>query len=129
MRGQLLGERRVAQYEFYLAKYYEEREAIRAKGAKTETKTKSPEERIKDSIKGFKDELIELIGDYGHTLRTLKPTEYVVVNINFKDNWRAHFLESPQQMILKVRKKDLDRYDRGDLTLAAFRKKVEIQEY
>lgn len=129
MRGRLLGERDVARYEYYLSKYYGEREEIRAKGAKAETKTKSPEERMKESIKGFKDELIELVGDYGHTLRTLKPTEYVVVNINFKNNWGARFLESPQQVILKVRKQDLDRYDRGDLTLTAFRKKVEIQEY
>ena len=129
MRGELFGKRDVATYEFYLSKYLREKEEIRVKGAKTETKTKSPEERIKESIKGFKDELIELVGDYGHTLRTLKPTEYVVVNINFRDNWSAHFLESPQQMILKVKKQDLDRYDRGDLTLAAFRKKVEIQEY
>ena len=129
MRGHLLGKRGVVTYEFYLSKYLREREEIRAKVAKAATKTKSPEERMKESIKGFKDELIELVGDYGHTLRTLKPTEYVVINITFKDNWQAHFLESPQQMILKVRKQDLDRYDRGDLTLAAFRKKVEIQEY
>jgi len=129
IRGYLLGERDVITYEYYLGKYLKEQEGMQASRVKTTTKSKKPEERIKESIKGFKDELVELVGDYGHTLRTLKPTEYVVVNINFKDNWRAHFLESPQQVILKVRKQDLDRYDRGDLTLAALRKKVEIQEY
>ena len=129
IRGYLLGERDVITYEYYLGKYLKEQEEMQASRVKTTTKSKKPEERIKESIKGFKDELVELVGDYGHTLRTLKPTEYVVVNINFKDNWRAHFLESPQQVILKVRKQDLDRYDRGELTLAALRKKVEIQEY
>ncbi len=129
IRGYLLGERDVITYEYYLGKYLKEQEEMQASRVKTTTKSKKPEERIKESIKGFKDELVELVGDYGHTLRTLKPTEYVVVNINFRDNWRAHFLESPQQVILKVRKQDLDRYDRGDLTLAALRKKVEIQEY
>ncbi|MCH8019232.1 hypothetical protein IH785_05165 [candidate division KSB1 bacterium] len=129
IRGYLLGERDVITYEYYLGKYLKEQEEMQASRVKTTIQSKSPEERIKESIKGFKDELVELVGDYGHTLRTLKPTEYVVVNINFKDNWRAHFLETPQQVILKVRKQDLDRYDRGELTLAALRKKVEIQEY
>ena len=129
IRGYLLGERDVITYEYYLGKYLKEQEEMQASRVKTTTKSKKPEERIKESIKEFKDELVELVGDYGHTLRTLKPTEYVVVNINFRDNWRAHFLESPQQVILKVRKQDLDRYDRGELTLAALRKKVEIQEY
>ena len=129
IRGYLLGERDVITYKYYLGKYLKEQEELQASRVKTTIQSKSPEERIKESIKGFKDELVELVGDYGHTLRTLKPTEYVVVNINFRDNWRAHFLESPQQVILKVRKQDLDRYDRGELTLAALRKKVEIQEY
>ena len=129
IRGYLLGERDVITYEYYLGKYLKEEEELQASRVKTTIQSKSPEERIKESIKGFKDELVELVGDYGHTLRTLKPTEYVVVNISFKDNWRAHFLETPQQVILKVRKQDLDRYDRGELTLAALRKKVEIQEY
>lgn len=92
------------------------------------TRKEQPDEKIKESLADFKSELIELVGDYGHTLRRLKPTEYVVITVDFEPTWGPS-LASPSQMILKVQKQDLDLYDRGELTLAQLRKKVAFQEY
>ena len=76
----------------------------------------------------LKEDLIEVVGDYGYTLRTLKPEEYIVVEVRFLTGLRSASLKR-QGLILKVKKKDVDAYSRGDLDLAAFRQKVDIREY
>ncbi len=130
MKTRLFQERDMVTYRRYLEQYLQEQEVLRAQGAEIKSKEKNPEQKLRDSINSFKDELIELVGDYGHTLRTIKPAEHVVINVDFKSTWEFHFgAKIPEYMVLKVRKQDLDRYDHGEFTLAAFRKKVEIQEY
>lgn len=53
IRGYLLGERDVITYEYYLGKYLKEQEEMQASRVKTTIQSKSPEERIKESIKGL----------------------------------------------------------------------------
>ena len=76
----------------------------------------------------FKEELVEVVGDYGYTLRTLKPEEYIVVEVRFPPGlrWRS---SGARGLLLTVKKKSVDAYSRGDLDLAAFRQKVDIREY
>ncbi len=76
----------------------------------------------------LKEDLVEVVGDYGYSLRTLKPEEYIVVEVRFLTGLRSASLKR-QGLILKVKKKDVDAYSRGDLDLAAFRQKVDIREY
>lgn len=128
MRGQLFREREMIEYTFYLEKYLKEQEEIREVAVAPKPTKTPPADKLRETLDNFKNELIELIGDYGHTLRTIKPSEHVVISIDFND--RLHFnLKTPTHIILKVRKEELDKYDRGDLSLAALRKKVEVQEY
>ena len=92
---------------------------------RTQGKADTEESQILDR---FKEDLINVVGDYGYSLRTLKPQEYIVVEVRFPEalwsGWSA-----PRGLVLKVRKKDVDAYIREDLDLAAFRQKVDIQEY
>ena len=76
----------------------------------------------------FKEELIEVVGDYGYTLRTLKPEEHIVVEVRFPRG-AGRRSSGARGLILQVKKKDVDAYSRGDLDLAAFRQKVDIQGY
>lgn len=76
----------------------------------------------------FTKELVEIVGDYGYTLRTLKPEEYIVVEVRFPKGMRRK-TSDPRGLVLKVKKQDVDAYSGGDLDLAAFREKVDIQEY
>ncbi len=84
--------------------------------------------KVREALDEYKKALVEVVGDYGHTLRTLKPAESVVVAVNFNKVWNYRE-EVPNRFILKVRKQDLDTYSRGNLNLADFRKKVEFIEY
>ena len=76
----------------------------------------------------FKEELVEVVGDYGYTLRTLKPEEYIVVEVRFPRR-PGRRSSGERGLLLTVKKKNVDAYSRGDLDLAAFRQKVDIREY
>ena len=82
----------------------------------------------KESWENFETALLEVVGDYSHTLRPLQPTESVVVAIDL-DGKRGGYSGSPQRFLLKVKKQDLDAYNRGQIRLAEFREKVEVQRY
>ncbi len=79
-------------------------------------------------LQNFESSLIELIGDYGHTLRNLAPSEQVVAAVKFNSFWSLGD-ESVRRLILMVKKQDLDAYNRGNLKLAEFKQKVQLQRY
>ncbi|MCG8604575.1 hypothetical protein MJD09_06180 [bacterium] len=83
--------------------------------------------KSRQTLREYKDALIQVVGDYGHTLRTVKSTEHVVVAINFRDSWGPE--DVPKRLIMKIRKRDLDRYNRGTIQFAQFRRMVEFKEY
>lgn len=89
---------------------------------------KRPQKSISELQQSFKNTLVELVGDYGHTLRTLEPTEQVVVAVNFNNLWGLSD-EATQRFVLTVRKQELDAYNRGNITLAEFKQKVQVQDY
>ncbi len=94
---------------------------------RTQGKAGTEESQILDR---FKEDLVNVVGDYGYSLRTLKPQEYIVVEVRFPERglvWSDDWSD-PRGLVLKVRKKDVDAYIREDLDLAAFRQKVDIQE-
>ena len=83
--------------------------------------------KYRQLIQEYKDALLEVVGDYGHTLRTIKSTAYVVVAINFRHaSWGE---DVPKRMIMKIKKRDLDRYNRGDISFSQFKRKVVFNEY
>ncbi len=105
--------------------------------SKTRNAPKSPVNLAKprNAVKGdthfqerFKDELVEAVGDYGYTLRTLKPDEYILLDVRFSRGFPRR-TSDPRGLVLKVKKRDVDAYNRGGLDLAAFRQKADIQEY
>ena len=101
------------------------------KAPKTTVYSTSPGNAVKGDAQyqeRLKDELVEAVGDYGYTLRTLKPDEYIVVEVRFPVEVRRTS-SSLRGLVLMVQKKNVDAYSRGDLDLAAFRQKADIQEY
>ena len=74
------------------------------------------------------EDVVNVVGDYGYSLRTLKPGEYIVVDVRFPKRMRRR-PSDPRGLVFMVKKQDVDAYTRKDLDLAAFREKVDIQEY
>ncbi len=86
------------------------------------------QKEAQSALERLKAELVELVADYGHTLRTLEPNEYVVVSVDFRNSWAYVYSETPSRIVLKVKKSELDRYERGDLTFAQLRQEVKFVE-
>lgn len=77
------------------------------------------EERAK-----LKEELVNTLAEYGHTL-PLKPHEQVVVEVRFGAGpWTG----AAGRLLFKARREDLDAYRKDALSLEQFRQRVEIAE-
>ncbi len=92
-----------------------------------ESNKNTGKEQIQKTLKKFQKALVELIGDYSHTLHTLKPNEQVIVAVDFEKLLFTD--EIPARYIIKIRKSDLDRYNRGRINLDLLMKRSKIMEY
>jgi hypothetical protein len=81
-----------------------------------------------DSLEDFPGTLLEIVGDYSHTLRPLPAAESIVVAVDL-DGSPGSPGARLNRFILRVQKKDLDAYNQGQIQLAEFREKVQIQKY
>ena len=77
---------------------------------------------IQDVVKA---NTIEALADYGHALRALKPTEHIVVQVDFSEGHEMPG-KGESQLTLKVRKKHVDDYNRGKINLKQFQDQVEV---
>ncbi|MFQ6618949.1 MAG: hypothetical protein ACE5QV_09715 [Fidelibacterota bacterium] len=81
-----------------------------------------------ENLEKFKSTLIELLGSYGPTLRRLNDNKWIAVIANLKDLTE---LDLPDQkyIVLKVRKKDVDEYNREKISYKDFVKRINYTEY
>ena len=125
LKGDLFSARAQAAMERALGQYLQQLEG----GASEERVRKKSQEQLEQAFADFKEEVIQLVADYGHTLRKLKSNEYVIVNVDFENRWALLYTETPKRVFFKVQKRELDRYNRGQITLAQLKSKVEFQEF
>ena len=74
--------------------------------------------------KGLVEDIIEVIADYGHTLKLLKPNESIICQVDPSGRKR----NARGRLILRAPMKAIDDYRKGKLDLDAFRKKVEVTD-
>jgi hypothetical protein len=91
-----------------------------------ETKREERREEARKNLAGLKIELTETLLDYGGTLGELADDQWVVVAA-FLDGF-GHDGDGPEQLVLKVRMRDLRQYSAGQLSLDQARGKVSIDE-
>jgi len=107
---------------------FEEYARAKDAGVVVQKQRKHLQQTREESVTDFKNNLIEVLGSYGHTLRTLSPEEFVVVSVDFNSMWEFRN-RSPERFLVKVKKGNLDAYNAGSLTLADFKKRVLFKEY
>ncbi|MFQ5651165.1 MAG: hypothetical protein ACE5IY_14585 [bacterium] len=91
-------------------------------------KQRQQRKQVAESFEYFKQVLVELIGDFGHTLRTLPEDEAIIVSVDFDHAWLPeHSL--PERLTVQAMKKDLDAYDRGRIDRAELNRRMKIQEF
>lgn len=101
-------------------------------GGDSQTLSWQPEIRVNgqgvDSLEDFPGTILEIVGDYSQTLRPLPMSESIVVAVDLGDKF-GNAGAPPNRFILRVQKRDLDAYSQGQIQLAEFREKVQIQKY
>ena len=120
---------------------------FKTSSAKKATKVKASErkkERILSRKKAFKEEMDEyrksiedykmsfstLLGNYGHTLRLVNETEWIGVMTTWENSInRDHNSGRNNALIMKVLKKDVDRFNSGRISKEDFFKKIGYTEY
>ena len=124
MQGQLHPDDHESHYRVYFEKY------MKNPGVNivTNEDVKVSKRKAQQSLENFQTVLVGLVGDYGHTLRTLKPLERVIVAVDLSNYWN-YAGDMPARFILTTNKQDIDFFNQGKLSLENFRKKVSIQDY
>lgn len=77
-----------------------------------------------ERLKNTQSKIIEILGDYGHTLRKLKDSEWIGVALEFGGSQHLKSEKSP--LIIKVRKKDVMAFRKDKINLREFKKRVLI---
>ena len=87
-------------------------------------KAMKPTDKEIDSIlTSVTDKIIEILGQYGPTLRTVKNNESILVAVDIAN----HLWDDNRNMLyLKVKKADVDRYARDELSFEKFKKSINI---
>jgi len=76
-----------------------------------------------DSIIGvLRSNLADILGQYGATLKTIKPEENILIAISLDTGWLR---KSTQWIYVKVKKSDIDKFSRGQLDETKFRARIE----
>jgi len=84
------------------------------------------EESWRERVNQLKDETVELLKDYGQTLRKLKADDWVVVAVDLGRSWDQ---SQPRTMLITAKKSDIDAANKERISLEEFKRRVQIREY
>ncbi len=88
----------------------------------TATRLADPER--KEALALVREELIDVLRDSAHSLTELAPDERIAIAIFPSDlDWRG----PGTRTVLEVRRRDVDAYQRGELTAEAFAARVQVE--
>ena len=77
-------------------------------------------------LKQIESELVNVVAEYGSTMRDVEKSESIVMKVDFGRWGRRN--ERPSGLLLQVKKETVDRYAAGSMSAEAFRNAVKISE-
>lgn len=83
-------------------------------------------EQGEKNVRKLEQKLIQLVSNYGHTLRTLQPNEWLEIAVNFKG---IPVRDKYSKTILKVQKKIIDDFSRDRIKYDQFKNMVRVIYY
>jgi len=91
-----------------------------------ETRSESGAGQPRERLEDLKDQLVELVAEYGSSLRMLEADESAVVVI--RPSHAPFGGGRGPVLVLRARYEDISAFDRGQLDLEGFRRKVELTQ-
>jgi hypothetical protein len=89
-----------------------------------EQKHAKKQELIDKNLEQYKEELAGIVADYGGTIRQLDNDQWVMV-VAYMGS--SHKTTTINKLMVKVKKADIDRYDRGDIDYEELRSRIVIE--
>jgi len=90
---------------------------------KGEQYLKQEKAEIDSIVNALSDQIVELLGQYGHTMRKVKDNEWIMVAVDF--NYRIWDSDA-DRLYIKVKKSDLLKYNRDEINFDTLKKSVKI---
>ncbi|MDH5406155.1 MAG: hypothetical protein OEZ30_10275 [Candidatus Aminicenantes bacterium] len=97
------------------------------KAQEEETKKKTAEEILAESLAKLKDQLIDIMGNYGDFIKQVPATGYITIVVFYGDS--DSFRGISKRMILTIKRGDISEYRDGKLSMAEFKRRVKSTEY
>ena len=91
-----------------------------------ETK-KTAEEMVEERLAKFKDQLIDIMGNYGDFIKQVPATGYITIVVFYGDS--DSFRGISKRMILTIKRGDISEYRDGKLSMEEFKRRVKSTEY
>lgn len=100
-------------------------ESIRRHLIELETASKRRRENWHAEYKKFKHQLGEMIADYGHTLRQLKPQDHIAISADLVNVLE----EGPHHLVCSVKKQHVDAFNSRRISREQLIKQISYMEY
>lgn len=98
------------------------------KAAEEEKKEKTAEEIVAERLAKFKDQLIDIMGNYGDFIKQVPATGYITTVIFYGGDSES-FRGISKRMILTIKRGDISLYRDGKLSMEEFKRRVKSTEY
>lgn len=74
-------------------------------------------------VNKIRDDLLELLGQYGHTLKKVKDNEWIMIAVDLNDRFWG---EDLCLLYIKVKKSDVIKYNREEINFDGFKKRAKV---
>lgn len=99
-----------------------------AKAAKEKAvQEKTTEEILKERLASLKEQLIDIMGNYGDFIKQVPPEGYITTVVFFGGSTDP--LRVQKRMILTIKRGDISSYRNGEISMEGFKKRVIYVEY
>lgn len=107
----------------------EENAAVVSRPPRADVRAEREEEgETEAALEDFKQQIVEVLADFGHTLRRIPPAGWIAVVADVEPS--GFFSGSDRRrLVCRVTKKDIDEYNRRRIDLAGFSKRATWREY
>ncbi|MFB0518866.1 MAG: hypothetical protein ACETWC_06240 [Acidobacteriota bacterium] len=99
----------------------------REKKAQEEETKKTAEEMVEERLAKFKDQLIDIMGNYGDFIKQVPATGYITIVVFYGDSDSSRGIS--KRMILSIKRGDISEYRDGKISMAEFKRRVKSTEY
>jgi len=92
---------------------------------KTRGRARETHKRFQQDLVQVRKEIMEILGDYGPSLRSLESQEWICVFLTFRSSWDR----SVSDILLRVKKADVEAFGQRKISRKQFNSRIQVVEF